>query len=208
MLLKDVFLLYVQDFVAVCRHKWKYRSFREVANAHGLLQEDISPQLLPKTVPAKRSSSSLYAVPPLPTWETFGSRSAGRRARTTLLTFPFLESAKDLGRGGANRAVKEPEDQPASAGDEAVGGPGPSAEAAEKVHGSQQDQRRHAAAFAGVQLTPVIVSSAVSDSDMSVDILSVSTERSTPGQTNLCINIINVQLANASILWGVLVSPA
>ncbi|CAL8463043.1 g2577 [Coccomyxa elongata] len=170
-----------RDFVAVCRHKLKYRSFREVANAHGLLQEDIGPHLLPKTVPAKRSCSSMYAVAPLPTWETFDSRSAGRRARTTPLTLPFLESAEDLGREGANRAVKEPEDQPASAGGEAVGGPGPSAEATKKVHDSQQDQSHHAAAFAGFQLTPVIVSSAVSDSDISVDILSVSTERSTPG---------------------------
>ncbi|BDA47978.1 hypothetical protein COCOBI_11-2350 [Coccomyxa sp. Obi] len=100
--------------------------------------------------------------------------------RTTPWTLPLLEAAKDLGREGANGAVMEP-DQPASGGGEAVGGEGGSAEAAEKVRDPQQHRSRRAAASAGVQLTPVVVSSAVSDSDMSVDIVNVSTDCSTPG---------------------------
>lgn len=51
-----------KDFIAVGQHKWKYRSFREVANAHGLGQEDVGPQLLLKILPAKRSCTSLCSA--------------------------------------------------------------------------------------------------------------------------------------------------
>lgn len=100
--------------------------------------------------------------------------------RATPWTPPFLETAADFGREGTTEAVKDP-DQAASAGGEAVRGVGPPVVAGGKAWSSQQEESRHAAGFAGDQLTPVIVPSGASDSDISVNIVSVSPACSTPG---------------------------